>query len=174
MALNGIPVVISGNGLGVPVRPVADNAPSMVVANNGLGLPIVISSDGAPFVVEGYAPVDFDWQPFDLTAGADGFQWVGFSDGSATLPQPAFGSISAQPSAVTELLGLYDDTASDVYLVVFAGDWEYAMAGLVLSIGGTEFTPFEVELINGNTWLRYNGVGDLEDEAVYQIEFLTP
>lgn len=52
----GIPVVIADNGLGMPVRPVDDNAPVLTIADNGLGAPIVISDDGAPFIIEGYEP----------------------------------------------------------------------------------------------------------------------
>lgn len=110
------------------------------------------------------------WQTITLTAGDEG-QWVGFSDGGANRPQPAFGSIDAQPTATTELLALYDDTVSDVYLVVFAGDYVAEMTGLTLSIGGFPFEPFEIELISGNTWLRYNGTGDLLTGNAYQIDF---
>ena len=52
----GIPVVMSENGLGLPVRPVEANAPVMTIANNGYGAPIVISDLGAPFIVDGYVP----------------------------------------------------------------------------------------------------------------------
>lgn len=48
-----IPVVIAGNGLGMPVRPVERNAPSMQIAENGFGIPIVISDLGTPFIVSG-------------------------------------------------------------------------------------------------------------------------
>lgn len=54
--MSGIPVVIADNGLGMPVRPVDDNAPVLTIADNGLGAPIVISDDGAPFIIEGYEP----------------------------------------------------------------------------------------------------------------------
>lgn len=48
----GIPVVISTNGLGVPVIPVQGKAPLMTVASNGLGLPIIpVESGGAPMVL---------------------------------------------------------------------------------------------------------------------------
>ena len=52
----GIPVVMSENGHGLPVRPVEANAPSMTIAANGIGAPIVISDLGAPFIVDGYVP----------------------------------------------------------------------------------------------------------------------
>lgn len=55
----GIPVVISANNIGMPVRPVDKNAPLMTVATNGRGIPIVISDRGAPFVVQGYNPAPF-------------------------------------------------------------------------------------------------------------------
>ena len=53
----GIPVVISTNGLGVPVIPVQGKAPLMTVASNGLGLPIIpVEKNAPPFVIEGYEP----------------------------------------------------------------------------------------------------------------------
>lgn len=48
----GIPVVISTNGLGTPVKSVTSGGPVMTVATNGLGMPIVLSDRGSPFVVE--------------------------------------------------------------------------------------------------------------------------
>lgn len=115
-------------------------------------------------------PVDFEWQPITMTAGEEG-QWLGFSDGGATRPQPAFGSISGQPSTVASLLALYDDTASNVYLAVFSGEWLPQIASLPLTIGGFEFTPFDAEIISGNTWIRYNGSGAWDGAASYQVEF---
>lgn len=53
----GIPVVISTNGFGTPVKVVTSNAPLMTVAENGYGMPIVLSDNGAPFVVEGNIPL---------------------------------------------------------------------------------------------------------------------
>lgn len=49
----GIPVVISTNGFGIPVKAVLKNAPTMTVATNGRGIPIILSDNGQPFVVEG-------------------------------------------------------------------------------------------------------------------------
>jgi hypothetical protein len=49
----GFPVVISINGLGVPVRSVEEGAPSATIASNGLGVPIVLSDKGIPLVIEG-------------------------------------------------------------------------------------------------------------------------
>ena len=52
--MNGFPVVIAENGLGLPVIPVEANAPSAVVAENGLGIPIVLTEkNGIPLVIEG-------------------------------------------------------------------------------------------------------------------------
>ena len=58
--MTGFPVVIATNGLGIPVRPVDANAPSMTIAANGIGAPIVISNLGAPFIVNGYVPPEED------------------------------------------------------------------------------------------------------------------
>lgn len=168
----GVPAVISSNGYGLPVRPVFANAPVMTLASNGFGTPIVISDSGSPFIIEGYDPEDFwDWQEFDLTNG-DGGQWVGYSDGGATRPQPAFGSISAQPTSRTALLALYDDTASGVVLAVFAGNYVSQLEGLQISIGGFVLESFEVELISGNTWVRFDDMpGVWTPGDVYQVLF---
>lgn len=165
----GFPVTLSDNGTPF-VSVTSGGAPATISPN---GKPIKLVADNAPpLVISGLnPPVDFNWQPIDVIAGTDGTQWVGYSDGGETRPQPAFGSISGQPSDKTELLAIYDDTNSDVYLVVFSGDWLSEMNNLTLSIGGFPITPFEAQLVSGNTWLRYNGVGDWVDEDVYQIEF---
>lgn len=47
-----IPVTISANGFGLPVRQVTSGAPTMQVTD-GLGIPIVLSDLGVPFVVLG-------------------------------------------------------------------------------------------------------------------------
>lgn len=55
--VQGIPVVISTNGLGVPVIPVTGKAPLMTVATNGKGLPILpVEKNAPPFVIQGYTP----------------------------------------------------------------------------------------------------------------------
>jgi len=171
MPPKGFPVIITGNGHGFPVKPVLSNAPLMTVAENGKGTPIVISDLGAPFIVDGYTPIDFGFVAMDLNAGAEG-QWVGYSDGGATRPQPAFGTVNPQPTAVTTLLAFYDDTNSGVFLAVFQGDYESELAGLQVSIGGFVMPSFEIELISGNTWVRLSGLpGDMEDGALYQVLF---
>lgn len=169
----GIPVVIAENGQGIPVKPVEDNAPVMTVAENGLGAPIVISELGAPFIVEGVVPpIEWNWQTFSMTNGGDGVQWVGYSVGGDTLPNPAFGSISNEPTDKATLLAFYQDTASGVVLAVFSGEWETELAGLEVSLGGLVLYPFEIEVISGNTWLRYDGMPGLWTEGVvYEVLF---
>lgn len=54
--MKGVPVVISENGKGLPVRSVTKNAPVMTVASNGIGAPVVLSELGAPFIVQGVTP----------------------------------------------------------------------------------------------------------------------
>lgn len=167
----GIPVVIATNGIGLPVRPTAVNAPVMTIATNGFGAPIILDNKGSPFVIDGFDPVDWDFMQITMTAG-DGGQWIGFSNGGPTLPQPAFGSISGQPTAVTDLLAFYNDTASGRYIVVFEGDYLLALVGLTITIGGFPMTAYEAEVIGGNTWLRFAaGVGDLIAGAVYELTF---
>lgn len=166
--MSGIPVVISDNG--IPVRPVERGAPVMTVAAQG-GLPIRISDLGVPFIVQGLAPNVITFQTFDMTAGQEG-QWIGYSTGVPTTPQPAFGSIDRQASPDTNLLAFYDDTASGVFLAVFEGNHITQLAELQLSIGGFVVDSFEFELISGNTWIRFNGIpGDLQAGSVYEILF---
>jgi len=167
----GFPVVIATNGIGLPVRPTAVNAPVMSIAANGFGAPIVLDNKGSPFIVEGFTPVSWNFQPITMTAGTNG-QHVGYSTGAATLPQPAFGSISAQPTAATTLLSFYNDTASGRYLAVFQGNYLLALQGLKITIGGFPITSYETELISGNTWVRFAaGVGNLTPAAVYELAF---
>lgn len=161
-----VPVVIATNGLGVPVNPVESNAPSMQVASNGRGVPIVISEKGAPFIVNA-----FDWTPFQFTAGTDGTQWIGYSDGGANRPQPAFGTLANQPTTVTSLLAIYDDTASGNYIVVFAGDYLSLMSNLPMTVTSTTYTPFDASVVSGNTWIRYTGDGDWIDAETYSVSF---
>lgn len=167
--MSGIPVVVVESG-GMPVTPVDGDAPLMTVAD--AGAPITITDNGAPFVVEGLVPpIDWNWQGFDLNAEEEG-QWVGYSDGGATRPQPAFGSIGSEPTDVTTLLAFYDDTASGVFLAVFDGDYVSELDGLQVAISGIVMLSFEVELISGNTWVRFTGLeGDLEGDSTYEVMF---
>lgn len=54
--MSGIPFVIAENGIGIPVNPVADNAPLLKSSSNGFGIPIVIDEKGAPFVLDFSGP----------------------------------------------------------------------------------------------------------------------
>lgn len=167
--MTGFPVTLSTNG--TPIRPVDKNAPVMTIVDTGFGAPITISDNGAPFIVEGDLGPVFDFQGFDMNNGGEG-QWVGYSIGGATLPNPPFGSISGEPTQVSQLLALYDDTASGVVLAVFEGDWVVALNGLQLSIGGFVLNSFERELISGNTWVRFSDMpGNWDVGASYQIAF---
>lgn len=56
MTVKGVPVVISENGQGFPVKPVDANAPLLTASGNGVGAPIVISDLGAPFIIDGINP----------------------------------------------------------------------------------------------------------------------
>lgn len=115
--------------------------------------------------------VAFDWAAFQFTAGTDGAQWIGYSDGGADRPQPAFGTLAGQPTTVTNLLAIYDDTASGNYIAVFAGDYLSLMSSLPMTIGSTTYTPFDASVVNGNTWIRYTGDGDWIDTETYSVSF---
>lgn len=168
----GAPVVLSTNGIGFPVRPTSVNAPSMSLSSNGFGMPIILDNKGTPFVVQDFPTVYWNMQPITMTAGTNG-QHVGYSTGAVTLPQPAFGSISGQPTSITTLLAFYNDTASGRYLAVFQGDYLLALVGLKITIGGFPITSYEAELIGGNTWLRFTaGLGNLTPGAVYELVFI--
>lgn len=170
--MSGVPVVIAENGFGIPINPVESNAPSMQVATNGRGVPIVISENGAPFIVQGLpVPPAFDWAQFQFTSGTDGAQWIGYSDGGADRPQPAFGTMASQPTTVTNLLAIYDDTASGNYIAVFAGDYLSLMSNLPMTVASTTYTPFDASVVNGNTWIRYTGDGDWIDAETYSVAF---
>lgn len=85
------PVVIAENGIGLPVNPVEDHAPSMTIADNGYGEPIVISPLGAPYIVNGLTPAAL------FRDGSEGL-WVDpsdlstmFQDSAGTTPVTAPG-----------------------------------------------------------------------------------
>jgi hypothetical protein len=138
---------------------------SLWPVTNLVGTSYPLSMDGGDY------SAFWSWQQFDLTNG-DGGQWVGYSDGGATRPQPAFGSISGQPTTRTTLLALYDDTASGIVLTVFAGSYVAQLQGLQLSIGGFVLNSFEVELISGNTWVRFDDMpGVWTPGTVYEMLF---
>lgn len=54
----GFPVVISQNGLGIPVTPVSSGGVPASVATNGLGVPIIETTRGTPitYVTSGDDP----------------------------------------------------------------------------------------------------------------------
>lgn len=170
----GIPVVIAENGQGFPVKPVEDNAPVMTVAENGLGAPIVISELGAPFIVEGIVPpIDWDWQAFSITAGDSG-DWIGYSNGDIVSPpfNPPVGLIDRQPTAITDLVALFQDVGSGDIVAVFNGLYGEELQSVPLAIGGFALTPNGWSELAGNTWLRFVGLpGDLDDGALYELEF---
>lgn len=77
----GIPVVISTNGYGVPIREVEKNAPVLEISENGYGMPIVLSDLGAPAVINGVwgpgwvpngAVLAVDWANDQYWSKADG------------------------------------------------------------------------------------------------------
>lgn len=136
-----------------------------------MGMGQGLGRSGIPLRGEPTPSFDWQWREVDLTNGGEG-QWVGYSLGGDTLPNPAFGSISQEPTPVTSLIALYDDTNSAVVLAVFSGEWSSQLTGLRVSIGGFVLESFEVEVISGNTWVRFADMpGDWEGGAVYQILF---
>lgn len=117
-------------------------------------------------------PVDWNWQEFDMTAGGDGVQWVGYSTGVDNTPNPPFGSITGEPTEAARLLAFYDDTASGVVLAVFDGEYPTELNGLEVSISGFVLESFETEVVAGNTWVRFGGMpGDWADGDGYEVTF---
>lgn len=50
----GAPIIISNNGLGIPVTPVDEGGLPVRVSENGLGTPVVLSENGAPVTIIDY------------------------------------------------------------------------------------------------------------------------
>jgi len=117
----GFPVVISDNGVGIPVRPVESNAPPMSVSDSGFGSPIVISDRGAPFVVEGYTPPDppIIQQPFTMLAGT--------GQGITGYFPPSVGSISDEPLPQFPVIAIY--STGSLVQIVLSGDCEIYLQG---------------------------------------------
>lgn len=168
--MSGIPIKITPSS-GIPIRNQDNAVNKAVVSDRPDAIAVHIAEYGTPFTVEGLAPSVITFQTFNMTAGQEG-QWIGYSTGVPTTPQPAFGSIDRQASPETDLLALYDDTASGVFLAVFQGNYITQLAELQLSIGGFVVDSFSFELIGGNTWVRFNGIpGDLSPGATYEVLF---
>lgn len=119
------PVVIATNGLGLPVKAVDADAPTLTVAANGMGVPIVLSDIGAPFVVEGLEP---DEETFTATFTDDQLLAIG--------PVSAVSITRVSGSPVT--VSLYDSAFSASGTALFS----QLMSAL-------DVEPLDLEFING-------------------------
>ena len=166
--MNGPAVTIVPSG-GLGVTPTVNGPVFTVVPSGGFAITIM-ERGGVGWNLEGLTPAII-FREFSMTAGGEG-QWVGYSNGIAPQPQPAFGSIDVQPTTTTDLLAFYDDTASGVFLVSFAGDFLDELQGLQLSIGGFVVDSTQTYLVGDTTWLRFTGIpGDLTVGAEYEVLF---
>lgn len=121
--------------------------------------------------VGGAPQIEWNWQQFEITNGLED-QWVGYSIGINGVPQPAFGIIDGQPTDVTDLLALYDDTNSGMVIAVFDGDYYSDLTGVQLSIGGFVMTATETQYVAGQTVVRFSDMpGDWGEGDVYQVQF---
>lgn len=84
--------------------------------------------------------------------------WVGFSAGIVPVPpySTAIGIIDAEPTAVTELAALFQDSSGDI-VAAFMGDWRNCLAEVGLTFDGQALTPSGYSLQNGCTFLRFSG-----------------
>lgn len=120
----------------------------------------------------GPAPIDFNWQPFTMQTGDSG-DWIGFSNGDIISPpfNPPVGSISGEPTTVTQLEALFNDDSGDI-VAVFQGDWRIELQEVGMTLEGQTLTPQGYSLQGGNTFLRFSGyVGSLEVNTPYAVTF---
>lgn len=170
----GVPVVVAANGFGVHVRVVESGAPLLTVAANGLGAPIVISDRGTPFVVEGLTPptVNWDWQPFTVRTGDSG-AWIGYSNGDIVSPpfNPPVGTITNEPTAITQLEAIFQDGSGDI-VAVLQGDWQAYVGNVTMAFDAEPLAYQGYSLQGGNTFMRFSGFSDtLAVDTDYTVEF---
>lgn len=106
------PVVIAANGLGIPVVPVTENAPTATVAANGLGAPIVIADIGAPLILLNY------------TAATGALSWAGNAEDGETI------TIGATVYTFVAVL-------ADAYDVLIGASASVSIANLIAAINHT-------------------------------------
>ena len=108
------PVVIATNGLGIPVVPVTENAPTATVAANGLGAPIVIATNGlgAPLILLNY------------TAATGALSWAGNAEDGETI------TIGATVYTFVAVL-------ADAYDVLIGASASLSIANLIAAINHT-------------------------------------
>lgn len=115
---------------------------------------------------------DFNWQSITVTAGDSG-DWFGYSNGDIAYPpfNPPVGSVTGQPTPLTELEALFQDSSGDI-VAVFQGNWQTAMQSVGLTLDGQVLSPNGYSLQGGNTFLRFTGyVGSVTDGGSYTAVF---
>lgn len=117
-------------------------------------------------------PIENNWQPFILTAGAM-VAAIGYGDG---IFAEGAGSINRQPNPDNDLITLnYTPPDADVIQVLFYGDTTTHLNTNALNINGTSLSPTMVQYFTDEdvTMAMYPGFTMISGQS-YNIEFSGP
>lgn len=141
---------------------------SVVTASNSAG-PLTISSNVFGPVA---AATVWNWQVFTVRTGDSG-DWIGFSNGDIVSPpfNPPVGTITNEPTAITQLEAIFQDASGDI-VAVLQGDWQAYVSNVTMSFDAEPLTYQGYSLQGGNTFLRFSGFSDtVAVDTDYTVEF---
>ncbi len=169
MVANGVPVVVSENGIGFPVHPVEADAPLLKIAENGLGAPIVIVDDpkAPPFIINGYSPqpVSPPFEAFTVYAGAG-------NSGDTGYYTTIYGSISTEPLANHNMVE-FATRNSNYTQVAFDGDCVSEISGWRPIIPGTTIGALisDWNFDGETTSATWESTGQMSQGSEYPIDW---
>lgn len=141
---------------------------SVVTASNSAG-PLTISSNVFGPVA---AATVWNWQVFTLRTGDSG-DWIGYSNGDIVSPpfNPPVGTITNEPTAITQLEAIFQDASGDI-VAVLQGDWQAYVSNVTMAFDAEPLTYQGYSLQGGNTFLRFSGfLETLTVDTDYTVEF---
>lgn len=141
----------------------------LVTATNSAGTASTASNVVGPIVEP---TVNWDWQPFMVRTGDSG-AWIGFSNGDIVSPpfNPPVGTITNEPTAITQLEAIFQDGSGDI-VAVLQGDWQAYVDNVTMAFDAEPLTYQGYSLQGGNTFMRFSGFSDtLVVGTDYTVEF---
>lgn len=140
----------------------------LVTATNSAGTASAASNVVGPIVEPS---VNWDWQAFTVRTGDSG-DWIGFSNGDIVSPpfNPPVGTITNEPTAITQLEAIFQDAIGDI-VAVLQGDWQAYVSNVSMAFDAEPLTYQGYSLQGGNTFLRFSGFSEtLVVDTDYTVE----